>query len=101
MGAANRGPRRPRSHRHPLGGSPRRGDRRGDGDAKANQALAAAFSQDPQFYSFYRSLQTYRNALANSAPTMVVSPDADFIQILKSGPKLDAASAPVAEGAKP
>jgi membrane protease subunit HflC len=74
---------------------------RGDGDAKANQALAAAFSQDPQFYSFYRSLQTYRNALANSAPTMVVSPDADFIQILKSGPKLDAASAPVAEGAKP
>jgi hypothetical protein len=30
-----------------------------------------------------------------------VSPDADFIQILKSGPKLDAASAPVAEGAKP
>jgi modulator of FtsH protease HflC len=74
---------------------------RGDGDAEANRALAQAFSQDPQFYSFYRSLQTYRNALANSAPTMVVSPDADFIQTLKSGPKPDAASAPVAEGAKP
>ena len=29
---------------------------RGEGDAKANQALADAFSQDPQFYSFYRSL---------------------------------------------
>ena len=69
--------------------------------AQQIEAHAAAFSQDPQFYSFYRSLQTYRNALANSAPTMVVSPDADFIQILKSGPKLDAASAPVAEGAKP
>ena len=74
---------------------------RGDGDAEANQALAAAYSQDPQFYSFYRSLQTYRNALASSAPTMVVSPDADFIQTLKSGPRPEAPSAPVAEGAKP
>ena len=53
---------------------------RGEGDAEANRTLAAAFSQDPQFYSFYRSLQTYRNALANSAPTMVVSPDADFMR---------------------
>ena len=74
---------------------------RGEGDAEANQALAEAYSQDPQFYSFYRSLQTYRNALANSAPTMVVSPDADFIQTLKSGPRPEAPSAPVAEGAKP
>jgi hypothetical protein len=32
---------------------------------------------------------------------MVVSPDADFIQTLKSGPTPEAASAPVAEGAKP
>ena len=74
---------------------------RGDGDAEANRSLVAAFSQDPQFYTFYRSLQTYSNALANSAPTMVVSPDADFIQILKSGPKPEAMSAPAAEGAKP
>ncbi len=74
---------------------------RGDGDAEANRSLVAAFSQDPQFYTFYRSLQTYSNALANSAPTMVVSPDADFIQILKSGPKPEAMSAPAAEGSKP
>jgi modulator of FtsH protease HflC len=74
---------------------------RGDGDAEANRALAAAFSQDPQFYSFYRSLQTYSNALANSSPTMVVSPDADFIQILKSGPRPELVPAPVAEGPKP
>ena len=74
---------------------------RGDGDAEANRTLAMAFSQDPQFYSFYRSLETYRSALANAAPTMVVSPDADFIQILKSGPKLEAASAPAPEGPKP
>jgi membrane protease subunit HflC len=74
---------------------------RGDGDAEANSTLAIAFSRDPQFYAFYRSLQTYRTALANSAPTMVVSPDADFIQILKSGPRSEAAPAPVAEGPKP
>ncbi len=74
---------------------------RGEGDAEANRALAEAFSQDPQFYSFYRSLQTYRSALANAAPTMVVSPDADFIQVLKSGPKPEAPQEPTPEGPKP
>lgn len=74
---------------------------RGEGDAEANKALAAAFSQDAQFYSFYRSLQTYRTALANSAPTMVVSPDADFIQLLKSGPGPETAPATALESPKP
>jgi modulator of FtsH protease HflC len=60
---------------------------RGEGDAEASRTLADAFSKDPQFYSMYRSLQTYKGALANSAPTMVVSPDADFMRLLKSGPK--------------
>jgi modulator of FtsH protease HflC len=60
---------------------------RGEGDAQANQTLASAFSQNPTFYSFYRSLHTYKSALANSAPTMVVSPDADFMRLLKSGPR--------------
>ena len=60
---------------------------RGEGDAEANQALAEAFSKDPQFYAMYRSLQTYKGALANSAPTMIVSPDADFMRLLKSGPQ--------------
>jgi membrane protease subunit HflC len=35
-----------------------------------------AFGQDPQFYRFYRSLQTYRQALAESHATIVLSPDA-------------------------
>jgi modulator of FtsH protease HflC len=67
---------------------------RGEGDAEANKVMADAFSQDPQFYSLYRSLQTYRGALAGSAPTMVVSPDADFMRLLKSGP---GSAAPVGE----
>ena len=60
---------------------------RGEGDAEANRTLGDAFSQNPEFYSLYRSLQTYKGALANSSPTMVVSPDADFMRLLKSGPQ--------------
>jgi membrane protease subunit HflC len=74
---------------------------RGQGDAEANHALGEAFSQDPQFYSFYRSLQTYKNALANSGPTMVVTPDADFARLLKLGPKEEAAQPLASEGQKP
>jgi len=68
---------------------------RGEGDAEASATLAGAFSQDPQFYDFYRALQTYKGALAGAAPTMVVSPDAEFLRLLKSGP----AAAPPAPGA--
>jgi modulator of FtsH protease HflC len=60
---------------------------RGEGDAEASRTLADAFSKDLHFYTMYRSLQTYKGALANSAPTMVVSPDADFMRLLKSGPQ--------------
>ena len=67
---------------------------RGEGDAAANKTLADAFSQDPAFYSLYRSLQTYKGALANSGPTMVVSPDADFMRLLKSGPQAQESAKP-------
>jgi modulator of FtsH protease HflC len=69
---------------------------RGEGNAEASRTLADAFSKDPQFYSMYRSLRTYKGALANSAPTMVVSPDADFMRLLKSGPQ-----APLPDSPKP
>ncbi len=74
---------------------------RGQGDAEANSALGQAYSQNPQFYSFYRSLQTYRNALAASAPTIVLSPDADFVRLLKVVPQPQPAEAPAPEGSKP
>ena len=67
---------------------------RGEGDAAASRTLAEAFSKDPQFYAMVRSLQTYKGALANSAPTMVVSPDADFMRLLKSGPQASAPESP-------
>jgi modulator of FtsH protease HflC len=67
---------------------------RGEGDAEANKTLAEAFSKDAQFYSMYRSLQTYKGALASSAPTMVVGPDADFMRLLKSGPQTPSPDSP-------
>jgi membrane protease subunit HflC len=59
---------------------------RGEGDAEANRTLAEAFDKDPSFYQFYRALDTYRRALADSGPTLVLSPDADFLRTLENGP---------------
>jgi membrane protease subunit HflC len=59
---------------------------RGAADAEANQILSSAFGKDPQFYKLYRSLQTYRQALANAGPTLVLSPDTDFLRYFKAGP---------------
>lgn len=60
---------------------------RGEADAQANQILAQAFNQDPQFYKLYRSLQTYRQALADAGPTLVLSPStAEFLRHFNTGP---------------
>ena len=58
----------------------------GEADAKANQIFAQAFGRDPQFYKLYRTLQTYRHALADAAPTLVLSPDTAFLKDFKQGP---------------
>jgi len=62
----------------------------GEADAKANQIFAQAFGRDPQFYKFYRTQQTYRRALAESAPTLVLSPDTAFLKEFKTGPAASA-----------
>lgn len=59
---------------------------RGQADAEANTVLADAFGRDPAFYKFYRSLQTYRQPLADSAPTLVLSPDSEFLRRFRGGP---------------
>jgi len=61
---------------------------KGGADAEANQLLANAFGKDPQFYRLYRSLQTYRQPLADSAPTLILNPDAQFLSSLKTGPTI-------------
>lgn len=57
---------------------------KGDGDAKASAVYAAAFGQNPEFYSFYRSLEGYRASFKNRSDVMVVDPSSDFFRYMKS-----------------
>ena len=56
---------------------------RGKGDNEAITIYSKAFNQDPKFYAFYRSLEAYRNSLADPETTMVLSPDSAFFRFLK------------------
>lgn len=58
---------------------------RGEGDAQAAQIYADAYQQDPEFYSFYRSLNAYRNSLAKDDNVMVFEPDSEFFRYFRSG----------------
>nr|WP_154325399.1 protease modulator HflC [Pantoea sp. 201603H] len=57
---------------------------RGEGDAEAAKLFADAFSQDPDFYSFIRSLRAYDNSFEANRDVMVLSPDSDFFRYMKS-----------------
>jgi len=53
---------------------------RGEGDAGAATIYGEAYGQDPEFYSFYRSLEAYRNAFQNSGDLLILDPDSDFFK---------------------
>jgi modulator of FtsH protease HflC len=53
---------------------------RGEGDGKRNAIFAAAFSRDPDFFSFYRSMQAYEAGLKQGETRMLLSPDSDFFR---------------------
>lgn len=57
---------------------------RGEGEATAAALYAAAYNRNPEFYSFWRSLQAYRNSLGQDRDLIVVSPDSEFFKYLKS-----------------
>jgi modulator of FtsH protease HflC len=56
---------------------------KGEGDARASAIYASAYGQDPEFYSFYRSLEAYKATFKNKSDIMVLDPSADFFQYLK------------------
>jgi modulator of FtsH protease HflC len=56
---------------------------KGEGDAKAGSIYNAAFGRNPEFYSFYRSLDAYRNSLTSKSDVMVVDPQSDFFKFLQ------------------
>lgn len=57
---------------------------KGEGDAKATATYAQAFSQNAEFYSFYRSLEAYRNSFKSKSDIIVVEPNSDFFKYMKS-----------------
>jgi len=56
---------------------------RGTGDAKASELYARAYSRNPEFYSFYRSLDAYRNTFNNESDMLVLEPDSEFFSYFK------------------
>jgi len=60
---------------------------RGAGDAKAAELAAAAYGQDAEFYAFYRSLEAYRNSMADGRTTLVLDPDSEFLRYFGNEPR--------------
>jgi membrane protease subunit HflC len=56
---------------------------RGAGDASAAQIYARAYAKNPEFYSFYRSMQAYERSLGKETDLLVVTPDGEFFKYLK------------------
>ena len=52
---------------------------RGQGEALASSIYAGAYSKDPEFYDFYRTLQAYRNSLKNTNTRAILSPNSGFL----------------------
>jgi len=59
----------------------------GEGDAEATSIYARAYSKNPEFYSFYRSLQAYEHSLGKDGDLLVVTPDGEFFKYLKDPDK--------------
>lgn len=55
---------------------------KGEGDAKATDIYAKAFSRDPQFYAFYRSMDAYRSTFQGKNNLMLLAPDSEFFRFL-------------------
>jgi membrane protease subunit HflC len=57
---------------------------RGGGDAERNRLFAEAYSQDPAFFAFYRSMTAYENGLRSSDTRYLLRPDSDFFRYFGS-----------------
>jgi membrane protease subunit HflC len=57
---------------------------KGEGDAKAAAIYAKAFSENPEFYAFYRSLDAYRASFKNKSDVLVLDPNSEFFKYFRS-----------------
>lgn len=60
---------------------------KGEGDAQATKIYAEAFQRNPEFYSFYRSLEAYKQSFQNKSDMMVLEPNSEFFKYLKNSGK--------------
>lgn len=70
---------------------------RGEGDGRRNNIFAQAFNQDPEFFEFYRTMQSYITSLKGQDTTLVLSPNSEFFKYFKDA----IGSSKNATGAKP
>lgn len=56
---------------------------KGEGDAKSSAIYASAFQDNPEFYSFYRSLDAYQKSFKNKSDVLVLEPTAEFFKYMK------------------
>lgn len=57
---------------------------RGEGDANSTATYASAYNKDPEFYSFLRSLEAYKESFASKGDMLLIDPDSDFFKYLKN-----------------
>ncbi|MDG6773123.1 protease modulator HflC [Thiomicrorhabdus sp. ZW0627] len=60
---------------------------RGQGDAKAAEIYAKAYNQDPEFYSFYHSLNAYQKSFKDKSDILLVDPKSDFFKYFDGSSK--------------
>src|SRR5688572_15444054 len=58
---------------------------KGEGDAKATAIHAGAYQANPEFFSFYRSIEAYKASFKNKNDVLVLEPNSEFFKYLKSG----------------
>jgi membrane protease subunit HflC len=71
---------------------------RGEGDGERNRVFAEAFSKDPEFFAFYRSMQAYAKSLGGTGTTLVLDPTWEFFKYFGQGTR---PGAPGASGSPP
>jgi membrane protease subunit HflC len=67
---------------------------RGEGDADRNRIFAEAFGKDPDFFSFYRSMQAYEAGMKAGDTRMLLSPDSEFFRYFNTPSGSAAAAQP-------
>jgi len=57
---------------------------KGEGDARAAGIYASAYSKNPEFYAFYRSMEAYKGSFRDKTDVMILQPNSDFFRYMKS-----------------